>query len=39
MLTEPTIDKLRKLRLEAMATGYVEQQQQPTSAELSFDVQ
>lgn len=37
MLTEPTIDKLRKLRLEAMAAGYLEQQQQSTSAELSFD--
>lgn len=37
MLTEPTIEKLRTLRLEAMAAGYLEQQQQPQSAELSFD--
>ena len=37
MLTEPTIEKLRQLRLEAMAAGYLEQQQTPTSAELSFD--
>lgn len=37
MLTEPTIEKLRKLRLEAMAAGYLEQQQQPQSGELSFD--
>lgn len=37
MLTEPTIEKLRKLRLDAMAAGYLEQQQQPTSSELSFD--
>ena len=37
MLTEPTIDKLRKLRLEAMATSYREQQQTPDRSELSFD--
>ena len=37
MLTEPTIEKLRKLRLEAMATSYREQQHTPDSGELSFD--
>lgn len=37
MLTAPTLEKLRGLRLEAMATGYVEQQQKPDSSELSFD--
>jgi len=37
MLTEPTIEKLRTLRLEAMAAGYLEQQQTPDSRELSFD--
>lgn len=37
MLTEPTIEKLRTLRLEGMATSYLEQQQTPDSAELSFD--
>ena len=37
MLTEPTLDKLKALRLEAMATSYLEQQQTPDRAELSFD--
>ena len=37
MLTEPTIEKLRTLRLQAMAASYLEQQQQPNSGELSFD--
>jgi DNA replication protein DnaC len=37
MLTEPTIEKLRHLRLEAMATTYLDQQQTPDSSELSFD--
>lgn len=37
MLTEPTLEKLRGLRLEAMAASYVEQQQQTDSGELSFD--
>jgi len=37
MLTEPTVDKLRALRLETMATGYVEQQQKPDISELGFD--
>jgi DNA replication protein DnaC len=37
MLTEPTLEKLRALRLEAMATNYVAQQQQPDSGGLSFD--
>lgn len=37
MLTEPTVEKLRALRLETMATGYVEQQQKPDITELGFD--
>lgn len=37
MLTEPTVEKLRAMRLEAMATGYIEQQQKSDSAELGFD--
>lgn len=37
MLTEPTIEKLRHLRLEAMATTYLDQQQTPDSSELSID--
>lgn len=37
MLTEPTIEKLHTMRLTAMATSYLEQQQRPDSGELSFD--
>jgi DNA replication protein DnaC len=37
MLTEPTVEKLRTMRLEAMATGYVEQQQKSDITELGFD--
>lgn len=37
MLTEPTVEKLRTLRLEAMAAGYVEQQQKSDITELGFD--
>jgi DNA replication protein DnaC len=37
MLTEPTVDKLRTMRLEAMAAGYVEQQQKSDITELGFD--
>jgi len=37
MLTEPTVEKLRALRLEAMAAGYVEQQQKPDIGTLVFD--
>ena len=37
MLTEPTVDKLRTMRLEAMATGYVEQAQKSDITELGFD--
>lgn len=37
MLTEPTIEKLRTLRLETMAASYREQQQTPDSGALSFD--
>ena len=38
MLTEPTIEKLRQLRLEAMAASYLAQQQTPDRGELSFKV-
>ena len=37
MLTEPTVDKLRTMRLEAMAMGYVEQAQKSDITELGFD--
>ena len=37
MLTEPTLEKLRAMRLTAMAAGYVEQQNQPDMRELAFD--
>jgi DNA replication protein DnaC len=37
MLTEPTVEKLRALRLETMAAGYVEQQQKADISELAFD--
>jgi DNA replication protein DnaC len=37
MLTEPTMEKLQTLRLEAMATTYRAQQQTPDSSALSFD--
>lgn len=37
MLTEPTIEKLREMRLDAMAAGYVEQQQKPDIDTLVFD--
>jgi DNA replication protein DnaC len=37
MLTEPTVDKLRSMRLEAMASGYVEQQQKSEVTALGFD--
>lgn len=37
MLNEPTIEKLKALRLHAMATAWTEQQAQPGIASLSFD--
>lgn len=37
MLTEPTVEKLRTMRLEAMAASYVEQQQKSDITELGFD--
>ena len=37
MLTEPTLDRLRALRLGAMADAYRAQQQDPAIAALSFD--
>ena len=37
MLTEPTIEKLRALRLDAMATAWSEQQKNAEAMKLSFD--
>jgi DNA replication protein DnaC len=37
MLTEPTINKLRALRLDAFAVAWTEQQKNPEAAKLSFD--
>src|SRR5690554_462360 len=37
MLTNPTIDTLRNLRLHAMADAYVRQLQDPELSELDFD--
>jgi DNA replication protein DnaC len=37
VLTEPTVEKLHTMRLEAMATSYVEQQQKSDITELGFD--
>jgi DNA replication protein DnaC len=37
MLTEPTLEKLRSLRLDAMATAWTAQQKDPQIAGLGFD--
>lgn len=37
MITEPTADKLRALKLFAMITAWMAQRQDPSMAELSFD--
>jgi DNA replication protein DnaC len=37
MLTEPTLEKMRILKLDAMATAWSAQQQDPTMSGLSFD--
>jgi len=37
MLNEPTVDKLRAMRLDALAAAWLEQQQQPDVIKLSFD--
>ena len=37
MLTEQTIDRLRTLRLGAIADAYLAQQRDPSAASLSFD--
>ena len=37
MLTEQTLDRLRTLRLGAMADSYLAQQRDATTAALSFD--
>ena len=37
MLTEPTLEKMKTMRLDGMAAAWVEQQQQPSTTQLSFD--
>jgi DNA replication protein DnaC len=37
MLTEPTIDKLKAMHLDAMAAAFVEQHKDPKLAKLGFD--
>ena len=37
MLTQPTIDKLKELRLDAMASAWVDQQKTPDVGKLAFD--
>ena len=37
MLNEPTLEKLKTMRLEGLAAAWLEQQRQPNTAELSFD--
>ena len=37
MLNEPTLEKLKTMRLEGLAAAWLEQQQQPNASELSFD--
>jgi len=37
LLNEPTLEKLRTMRLDGLAAAWLEQQQQPNTSELSFD--
>ena len=37
MLTTPTLDKLRALKLDALADAFCEQQRNPHVAALSFE--
>ena len=37
MLTEPTLEKMKTMRLDGMAAAWAEQQQQPSTTQLSFD--
>jgi DNA replication protein DnaC len=37
LLNEPTLEKLKTMRLEGLAAAWLEQQQQPNASELSFD--
>ena len=37
MMTEPTVDKLRTLKLFAMLAAWTQQRQDPSMTELSFD--
>jgi hypothetical protein len=36
LLTEPTLEKLKTMRLDGLAAAWVEQQHQPNAVELSF---
>jgi DNA replication protein DnaC len=37
LLTEPTLEKMKTMRLDGMAAAWAEQHQQPSSTQLSFD--
>jgi DNA replication protein DnaC len=37
LLTEPTLEKLKKMRLDGLAAAWLEQQQQAATSELAFD--
>jgi hypothetical protein len=37
LLTEPTLEKMKTMRLDGMAAAWTEQQQQPSTTQLSFD--
>jgi len=37
MMTEPTLEKLRQLKLYTIAATWISQRQDPSMAELSFD--
>jgi DNA replication protein DnaC len=37
LLNEPTMDKMKTMRLDGMAAAWIEQQKQPEAATLSFD--
>src|ERR1700722_1820890 len=37
LLTEPTLEKMKTMRLDGMAAPWADQQQQPSTTQLSFD--
>jgi len=37
LLTEPTLEKMKTMRLDGMAAAWADQQQQPSTTQLSFD--